>query len=158
MFHALGFDQATGTVNTQILYSEDPGTLPEGQIACTQSQYQGYLSHRVEDGEVVLAPESVRQALALAAATTAMTTAVQTHLDAQAQARGYDNLLSAISYADEPAVPRFQADGQAFRAWRSLVWAQCHELLAQVQDGTLAVPTEAELLALLPQVQLPSQN
>ena len=158
MFYALGFDLATGTVNTQILYSEEPSTLPEGQIACTQPQYQDYLSYRVEGSELVLAPESERQALALAAATTAMTTAVQAHMDAQAKVLGYDNLLSAISYADEPSIPRFQADGQAFRAWRSMVWAKCHELLAQVQEGALAVPAEAELLALLPQVQLPSQN
>lgn len=92
--------------------------------------------------------------LSLSGMATAMTVAVQDHMDTRAQAHGYDSLLSAISYADEPAVPSFRADGLAFRAWRSLVWAKCHEVLAKVQAGTLAVPTEAALLAMLPEVAL----
>lgn len=80
---------------------------------------------------------------------------VQTHMDAAAKALGYDNLLSAVSYADEPSVPTFQAQGQAFRAWRSAVWAQCYVLLAEVQAETRPVPTAEELLALLPVLNLP---
>lgn len=87
---------------------------------------------------------------AIAVTAVAMTAAVQNHMDARARSLGYDNLLSAISYADEPAVSKYQADGQAFRAWRSLTWAKCHELLAQVKAGTLPIPTEAELLTMLP--------
>ena len=82
--------------------------------------------------------------------------AVQSHLDQSAQARGYDSILSAVSYADEAAVPRFQAEGLAFRAWRSQVWAACYELLADVNDGQIVEPaSETELIALLPTLELP---
>ena len=40
----------------------------------------------------------------------------------------------------------------SFRAWRSAVWAKGYEILAQVQAGQRAIPTEAELLAELPQL------
>src|SRR5690606_28101460 len=69
---------------------------------------------------------------------------VQAHMDDAARAYRYDDIKTACTYADEPAVPRFQAEGQAFRAWRSLVWAKCYEILDDVQTGKLAIPTDAE--------------
>jgi hypothetical protein len=80
--------------------------------------------------------------------------AVQAHLDATAMTYGYDSIASAVTYADEPAVPRFQAEGQAFRRWRSLVWAACYQVQAEVEAGNRAVPTESELLALLPALEV----
>jgi hypothetical protein len=77
-------------------------------------------------------------------------TLIQSHLDAQAQALGYESIATAVTYADEPAVPRFQIEGQALRAWRSVVWATGYQLLDAVKAGTRPEPTDAELLALLP--------
>lgn len=82
--------------------------------------------------------------------------AVQAHMDAAAKARGYDDIKSAVTYAEEPAVPRFQLEGQAFRAWRSLCWATGYTVLAQVEAGQRPVPTEAELIAELPPLVLPT--
>lgn len=76
--------------------------------------------------------------------------AIQAHLDAQAVAMGYESIATAVTYADEPAVPKFQTEGQALRAWRSQVWATGYQLLAEVKAGTRPEPTEPELLALLP--------
>lgn len=77
--------------------------------------------------------------------------AVQQHLDAAARARGYDDIRSAVTYAEEPAVPAFQAEGQALRAWRSRVWAACYGILAEVQAGTRSAPASvAELIGELP--------
>jgi hypothetical protein len=78
--------------------------------------------------------------------------AVQQHMDGEAVRFGYDNLVSVITYADEPAVPRYQAEGQAFRAWRSLVWEKCEEVLAAVQAGDRDPPTYDQLVAELPVV------
>lgn len=75
---------------------------------------------------------------------------VQAHLDAQAAALGYDNIFTAVTYATEPAVPKFQNDGIALRAWRSLVWAKCYEVLAEVEAGTRGPLDAAQVLALLP--------
>ncbi|MEW6314627.1 MAG: hypothetical protein AB1513_11410 [Pseudomonadota bacterium] len=94
-------------------------------------------------------PPSTRQII------DALEQSVQRHLDEAAQARGYDNIFTACTYADEPAVAQFQAEGMAFRAWRSLVWAHCYQVLAAAQAGTRAVPGEAELIAELPALGLP---
>lgn len=74
--------------------------------------------------------------------------AVQAHLDAAAQARGYDNILSACSYAG--AANPFQAESVAFITWRGAVWTACYAMLADYQAGTIPMPTEAELIAALP--------
>jgi len=68
--------------------------------------------------------------------------AVQARLDTHAQSWGYDNIFTACTYADEPAVPQFQAEGQALRAWRSATWAVCY--------AHADAPSLDALLALLP--------
>jgi len=84
-----------------------------------------------------------------------LTGAVQAHLDAAAAAVGYDSIYTACTYADEPSVPRFQAEGRALRAWRSEVWAACHAIMTKVQSGQRDVPTAAALIAELPALVLP---
>ena len=73
---------------------------------------------------------------------------VQSHLDAEAQKLGYDNIVSACTYAS--ASNPFQAEGKSFVSWRGNVWATCYQILADVEAGIRPVPTEAELLAELP--------
>ena len=90
------------------------------------------------------------EAQAKAAQIQAVATQVQAHLDAQAVALGYDNIFTAVTYATEPAVPKFQNDGIALRAWRSLVWAKCYEVLAEIDAGTREPLDASQLLALLP--------
>jgi hypothetical protein len=80
--------------------------------------------------------------------------AVQNQLDSAAKARGYDSLFTAISYAEEPAVPRFQADGQAFRRWRSLVWDYAHTEMNAVLMGEKPRPELDTFLAGLPTLDL----
>ena len=87
-----------------------------------------------------------------------LTTHVQAHLDTAAQAAGYDTIYTAVSYAEEPSVPKFQAEGHAFRAWRSLVWAAANAIRADVEAGTRPVPTAAQLIAELPTLTLPTPD
>lgn len=116
-------------------------------VALLDGQAQGRIIRGGADGR----PELVdRPGPTPAELQASLTAAVQHHLDAQAQALGYDSLASAASYADEPAVPTFQAEGRALRAWRSLVWAECVEMLTQVNQGQRDAPTVPELLAALP--------
>lgn len=81
--------------------------------------------------------------------------AIQGKLDAAAIVARYDSIATAVSYAEEPAVPKFQKDGIAFRAWRSLVWAYAYEQLALVLAGEREQPTVEEFLAELPALELP---
>lgn len=78
---------------------------------------------------------------------------LQKVMDDAARAIGYDDIKTAITYADEPAVPRFQAEGQAFRVWRSRVWAACYEHPAMLGQEPIPTPDEAE--ALMPALELP---
>ena len=81
---------------------------------------------------------------------------IQSLLNTSAVARGYDNIATAISYAEEPEVERFQNDGIAFRKWRSRVWAYAYEQLALVLTGERAQPTADEFLLELPALELPA--
>jgi hypothetical protein len=82
--------------------------------------------------------------------------AIQSHMDRKAQELGYDGINSAVTYADEPAVAKFQAEGIAFREWRSLVWQAGYAYLAEIQTGAKPMPTVEEAIALLPPLELPS--
>ena len=79
---------------------------------------------------------------------------VYAHLNTAAQALGYDDIRAAVTYADEPAVPKFQAEGRAFRAWRSLVWAHCYQVLDDVQAGRRPIPSAQDLIAELPALHI----
>ena len=80
----------------------------------------------------------------------ALTAAVQRHLDATANAFGYDNILSAVTYADESVVQKFQEDGMKFRAWRSLVWGMCYHIMDQVERREREIPSVEQLISELP--------
>ena len=82
--------------------------------------------------------------------------AVQGKLNSAAIAAKYDSIENAVSYAEEPAVPKFQNDGKAFRAWRSKVWAYAYEQLALVLAGEREQPTVEAFLLELPVLQLPA--
>lgn len=79
--------------------------------------------------------------------------AVQAMLDARAQQAGYDGILSAASYAGE-STGAFAAEGAAFQAWRSAVWAACYAALGSHVEGD-PLPTMASFLAELPAYAAP---
>ena len=79
--------------------------------------------------------------------------AIQSTLDEAARAKGYDDIVSACSYAGYPNV--FQAEAITFGQWRANVWDYGHSELDKVIAGTRPVPTIAEILAELPSLVLP---
>jgi hypothetical protein len=84
-----------------------------------------------------------------------LTDAVQRHLDETAQARGYDHILSCCTYATS-RVPRFAAEGQVAVEWRDACWTRAYDVMHEVVGGARPVPTEAELIQLLPEVAWPT--
>lgn len=60
---------------------------------------------------------------------------IQRHLDAAAAAKGYDSMLSAVSYAGFPN--SFQAEAIILANWRSAVWTKCYELLESNANLTI---------------------
>jgi hypothetical protein len=82
-------------------------------------------------------------------------TAIQKELDRQSSIRGYDNIISACSYAAQPEGAPFQAEGVAFQAWRSAVWAQAYAYLDQVNQGQSTLPSPQEAVEMMPVLVLP---
>lgn len=82
-------------------------------------------------------------------------TIIQRHLDEAAVRVGYDDIKTAVTYADEPSVPKFEAEGKALRAWRSVLWAYGYEQIAAVQSGDRVLPTPEQLIAELPPLVMP---
>ena len=79
--------------------------------------------------------------------------AIQNTLDEAARANGYDDIVSACSYAGYPNV--FQEEAITFGQWRANVWAYGYAELDKVIAGTRPVPTIPEILAELPALVLP---
>jgi hypothetical protein len=116
-------------------------------IEVTSSQRQSWTSFQANAARNGL--EAVAPVAPPMPTVTQYTAAIQSMLDVGAQEERFDGILSACSYATSTN-PVFQAQGQACVAWRDIVWATSYELMGQVEAGTMAQPTIAELLAMLP--------
>lgn len=83
--------------------------------------------------------------------------AVQAHIDATAGARGYGAGSTLAGYIAS-AVPLWQAEAQAFVAWRDDVWLFVFDTLAQIETGEMPPPESAEaLISDLPKVKWPEE-
>lgn len=78
---------------------------------------------------------------------------IQKILDAEAKKLGYDSCLSVCSYINT-GVQKFDDEGVAFRTWRSAVWAKSYEILDNVQSGKIEIPSEEELIKMLPKLKI----
>lgn len=71
---------------------------------------------------------------------------IQGLLDARARERGYDSVLAAVTYLDDPN-PAYAAEAVALKAWRSAVWTYALAALAAVQAGERAAPSVEGFIA-----------
>lgn len=77
------------------------------------------------------------------------TQVIQQALDDFARTRGYDHINSACTYATSTD-PQFRLEGEYCVALRDETWRTGYRLLDEVRASERAVPSEGELLALLP--------
>jgi hypothetical protein len=82
------------------------------------------------------------------------TAAIRNHVDAVAQAKNYDNAWSLAGYVSS-TIPEWAEQAQVFVAWRDQVWSFALAEFAEIQAGTKPVPTIAELVASLPEIEWP---
>jgi hypothetical protein len=76
--------------------------------------------------------------------------AIQVALDTYAQSWGYNDLVTAASYAASTN-SQYAAEAKALIAWRDEVWAWAEAFEAQVIAGSLSLPTTpAGLVAAMP--------
>lgn len=81
--------------------------------------------------------------------------AVQTHIDAAAQSKGYADGVALASYTASN-VPAWASEAQAFVLWRDAVWMYSYQQLAAVKSGDRQAPTVAAFILELPLVPWPS--
>ena len=95
-------------------------------------------------------PTQEEQEAALQAQYTAL---IQSMLDKESRKLGYDNCNSVCTY-DNTGVQKFDDEGKAFKKWRSAVWAKGYEILESVKSGAMPIPTEQELMDMLPKLEI----
>lgn len=73
---------------------------------------------------------------------------IQSHINSFVISRGYDNANSIAKYlvVGNP----FYEECSALSLWVGAVWVKAHEVMSQVLGGTLAEPTDEELVAMMP--------
>jgi hypothetical protein len=106
----------------------DPPTEHPEQVIAYPAEY---------DLEIIDMQPEIQQA-----ARDAAVAVVQTRLDTQARAWGYDSILSAVSYLHS-SVPQFAAEAATLRDWRDATWAT-------VASAQSTVSSQSELIAMLP--------
>lgn len=135
--------------------------IPADAVDVTDAQYAtvraAHAAGHVISADAEGAPITTARPDRTAAQTArALEKAVGAYLNNAAKALGYDSIESAVSYASEPAVPTFQAEGIALRAWRSTVWAATIAALAPIKAGTAPAPTAAAFITALPAFVAPT--
>lgn len=141
------------SASTRGLYESGDKNVPEDAIEISDDLYLSLMGQQIHvgsDGKPELYDSNKDPAVLRAR----FEQAIQNQLDNAARARGYDTISNAVSYAEEPAVAKFQEDGKAFRAWRSLVWAYAYQELAKVEAGKRKVPEVSDFLGELPKLEI----
>lgn len=131
-----------------ILRQSDGALIP---IDESNADYRSFLSWRDVPGNTPAQPAGPT----LGERAAALLRAVDAHLNAAAQAKGYDSILSAALRAALPQSP-FHAEGVAFGNWMDATYAKCYDVLAKVQADEIDEPTQEELIAMLPVLVLPA--
>lgn len=81
---------------------------------------------------------------------------LQQMLDDTAHSRYYDNIFTAVSYAGD-IDPIFNAEGTAFKNWRSNCWKKAYEIMTDVKLGNRLIPTVEQFMAEMPQLIFPHE-
>ncbi len=79
---------------------------------------------------------------------------INRHVETTAQEKGYDNGFACATYINS-TIPQWQAEAQAFVAWRDNVWLFAITNLQQIEAGQVPIPELDELIGLLPQIEWP---
>ena len=141
-----------------IKVNEDKSVTLAGMVADESMLNEGYFMYEGEipqcaytfgqslvyENEMVVA-----KVLDVSVTKKVVTATIQKVLDDKAKEKGYDDVVSACSYAAVENV--FQAESKKFVVWRANMWAYAFAQLAAVAEGMRTLPMSTdELVAELP--------
>lgn len=144
---------------TAFYINDGYAVIPAGSIEITKEEYVTAFKGQ-EEGKYISSSSQGRPIVVDVIVPTteeqlaSFSTSLQYLLDNTASQYGYDNIYTAISYADEPAVLKFQDEGKAFRKWRSLLWEQANSIKQDVMNGLREVPSIDNLIQELPKLTI----
>jgi hypothetical protein len=98
-----------------------------------------------EDTEVSIVPETADDVIAR------LEGVLDAHLDAVSKTYRYDTIMNMCDYRDDPN-PKFKAEGSGAYKWRSAVYTLGIALIHEVTEGLRNIPTESDLIELLPKI------
>lgn len=108
-----------------------------------------------DDSPLEPIPDPLAEQAARAAFLQNVVQATQSRLDNFARNRGYDNILSACTYATS-TIPKFSAEGQVAVTARDSTWSRLYELLNEVEAGLRPIFSSIdEVESLLPILEWP---
>lgn len=125
----------------------------EGEWIELYSQIEQYAVEHPEVVQKEPTPPEPTQEEQKAALQSQYTALIQSMLDKEARKLGYDNCNSVCTY-DNTGVQKFDDEGKAFKKWRSAVWVKGYEILESVKSGDISIPTEQELIDMLPKLEI----
>ena len=134
------------TGNDSVIRIDDGACIPDDPANSDRREYDGWLA----EGNTLqpITAETPEQAF------TRLQAVVQKRLDEWAGERGYESILSLCTYATS-TIPKFQVEGQRGVEVRDTCWQFGYSLLAQVEAGQAPIPSEDELLQMLPPMEWP---
>lgn len=126
------------------------GNIPPEAVEISDEDYRAYVEQqgqwvRGSDGVRVAAPPYVPTLDEVVKWKTAV---MERHYDQVAQTHGYDTRYTCAMRAGYPGP--FQAEGQSFGTWMDTCNALGYQIIEECRAGTREIPTDEELIALLP--------
>jgi hypothetical protein len=116
------------------------GGAPDDAVEITEAEWNEILNRQGSEPDVVIGmvggkPTIVERPFTNEEARRRVQYMAWGHLSDTAVKHGYKNLDDVLGFAEESAVPKFQADGRAFRKWRALV----KQAIEEISDNDLGV-------------------
>ena len=116
--------------------------LPAGSVAITDEE-----AAAITAAQNAPTPEQIQAAFV---------SAIQARLDSFARQRGYDDILSACTYATS-TITKFKNEGQTCVNLRDATWEAAYNILGAVQTGAIPMPSSiADIEADLPTLAWPA--
>lgn len=129
-------------------------SLPSDIVYVPEDVYLALFDKQIDAGPDGMPRELVPSPPTRDALVAGVTSALQAELDAEAQAFGYDDIKTAITYRGDPN-PKFAAEAEAFFVKRSQTWTNAYVYLDRVEAGEVPMPTAQEAVAMMPALVLP---